>query len=655
MKYLVLDIETEAWAEEVPREKPPRFVAMGCRYGWPDGSTEAIDFWYKRNFARSVVNDAMSEGYIIVGHNLAFDLWVLGIKPRYDDPGYWDTMIAHFLQRLAYNDGGSNPSPYVKLEELTPGGISGKGDVQLSYKPGVPLTPEQEQYLRDDVGATHRLFLEQRKAGVPGGVAEISLQLRALCALNQLERNGLRLDKHELRKQQKVFQRTKKQAATELAEYGLYVPAGVGPRGGKKKAHKRPSYFQALLELCAEAHGNDIDRTPTGKAKTDKDTYSDYLHIPPVHAWDEFVGAEKALGFVDKWTQAGDTVHGRYTYLVRSGRTSSSNPNMQNIPSRGSRGDLKKVFIAPPGRVFWELDYGQLELCTFAYLTQGVMKDLINQDVDLHRFIASEIYNKAPEELTKLERQGGKAPNFGFLGGMGAKKYTTYARGYGVQCGLEEGQQIRNLWLSKYPETHDWLFDVDGEAVAPRAVRDVWAGKEWAEDKKVVRGGPTTFYHARAGDIAWPLGWERARAIGKQVPWYVVEALKKREGSPKVELWLTHREVIVAGGRKRAPVSYTEQRNTQFQGLAANLTKEALARVWADVPEAMIHAFVHDSLLISVVDDAKMLRTVERVAELMLWAARRWIPDVLVHVEAVGPGRSWYDAKNIKKEDIIIF
>jgi DNA polymerase I-like protein with 3'-5' exonuclease and polymerase domains len=597
--------------------------------------------------ARRLVTEAIAEGYVVVGHNLAFDLWVLGIKPKHTDAGYHDTMVVDFLQRLAFDDGGSNPSPYTTLEKLLGRELGGKGDTQLSYKPGVPLTEEQERYLRGDVEATHEVWERQVAAGFPGGVSESSLQVRAMCALNQLERNGLRTDAHQMAVQRKAFQRFRAKAAKALVADGYYQPARTGPRGGEYKAKLCTKPFEELIVVLAKKKAIVLAKTPTGRVKVDANVLLDFLEDPVVAAWKDYKDADRALGFLRSW-ETGGVVHGRYCYLVRSGRTSSSKPNMQNIPSRGARGDLKKCFIAPEGRVFYELDYGQLELCTFAYLTQGKMLELINADVDLHRFIASKFYKKAAELLTKVERQTGKAPNFGFLGGMGVKKFLTYARGMGVACTEEEGQELRNIFLTHYHEANPWLRD---KCEILREYRDVWAGREGAEERKVVRtseyiGDNKCHCLVPAGDLAWDEGWERAKDIGKRMPWYVVDGLKKQEGSPRLERWLTHRTVTVVGGRTRAPVSYTEERNTRFQGLAANLTKDALARVWQSMPHVMIHAFVHDSLLISVEDNADKEDVVASVAGVMLDAARDWIPGVLVHVEADGPGMSWYDAKN---------
>ena len=106
-------------------------------------------------------------------------------------------------------------------------------------------------------------------------------------------------------------------------------------------------------------------------------------------------------------------------------------------------------------------------------------------------------------------------------------------------------------------------------------------------------------------------------------------------------------------GRQRHPVSYTEYRNTQFQGLAANIQKDALARILLDAPkliDVQMHAQVHDSVIVSVQEGRGDL--VREVARRMLSAAAKWLPDVLVKVELCGPGRSWHEAK-LAGEDVL--
>ena len=95
----------------------------------------------------------------------------------------------------------------------------------------------------------------------------------------------------------------------------------------------------------------------------------------------------------------------------------------------------------------------------------------------------------------------------------------------------------------------------------------------------------------------------------------------------------------VRGGRQRHPVTYTQYRNTQFQGLAANIQKDALGRILLDEPkltEVRVHAQVHDSVVVSVPKGRRDL--VREVARRMLAAAVDWLPGVLVKVELCGPG-----------------
>ena len=120
----------------------------------------------------------------------------------------------------------------------------------------------------------------------------------------------------------------------------------------------------------------------------------------------------------------------------------------------------------------------------------------------------------------------------------------------------------------------------------------------------------------------------------------------------ELEKWLTHRRVVIPGGRVRCPVTYTEQRNSRFQGLAANLAKDALTAVVYSKLPVKVHAFIHDSVLISVeVGDVQTPRT---VADIMLAAAEHLIPGVRAGVEMCGPGESWWADKHAAEQSFYI-
>jgi len=109
--------------------------------------------------------------------------------------------------------------------------------------------------------------------------------------------------------------------------------------------------------------------------------------------------------------------------------------------------------------------------------------------------------------------------------------------------------------------------------------------------------------------------------------------------------------VTVKGGRTRAPVTYTEQKNTPFQGLAANLAKEALISLTFYPTDLWtVHAFIHDSVLLSIEENRP--DRAELAARTMLEAAAVWVPDVRTGVEICGPGRTWFEAKTGKQQTI---
>lgn len=147
-------------------------------------------------------------------------------------------------------------------------------------------------------------------------------------------------------------------------------------------------------------------------------------------------------------------IHASYNLTnVVSGRTSSSNPNLQQVPRTP---DVRALFNAPEGRCFFEADYSQLELRIAAhYANEPTMLRIYRECGDIHSETAKLM--TGGREPTKDERRKAKAVNFGFLYGMGAKKFVDYAYdSYGVKFTLPEAQKFRELFFAKYSRLLPW-------------------------------------------------------------------------------------------------------------------------------------------------------------------------------------------------------
>lgn len=633
--WIALDTETTRW-EDARFHTVPQFVAGGIV---TSASPDCVTLYRDREEMRQAVFLAIAADNVIVGHNLAFDLLVLDLVPC---EGWivYDTMIGDLLLRLAADDcADDSPGPPIprSLERLFGRELSGKGTTQLRFGDYLhaPLPAEFERYLREDVLATRYVYQQQLAHTLPGGDAEMLRQVRAALALTHVTMNGLAINRREVERQSAIFQAELARLQGMLKEHGLFRPEARGPRGGIKKAGFEVKKFRVYVEALAKARGVVLSETEGGKTAVGEAALAPLRDDPVIMLWLEAQDNIKMLGtFLSHWHV--DSVHPRYSLMMRTGRTSCSDPNLQQVPSRGVRGGVKTVFIPPPGRVFFELDYAQLELCCLAQLTKGRMLKLINEGRDLHRELGAVYFRKPVESVTKEERQLMKCANFGLPGGMGATKFRTFIMSNGLpDPGEKAARDLINAWLEAYPEMEDWLAE---DRSNDRRVSRVWSGRADGESEAFVTA-------------CWELAYHRLH--GQRMPHHIYTNILKGVGNGEVEAWLVGREVEVLGGRRRYPVSYTEQRNTRFQGLAADLAKEALTRIVLEQSGiCTVHAFVHDSVLISVPEG----QNANAVAQTMLDAERHWLPDCRAGVEIAGPGQSWWEARTgpkiMKNEEV---
>lgn len=332
--------------------------------------------------------------------------------------------------------------------------------------------------------------------------------------------------------------------------------------------------------------------------------------------------------YLDLYSQV-DEVFPRINILrPRSGRTSYSNPNVQNIPKR--KWGIRSLIVPRSGFYFARADYTAQELVTLAQamidlgIGRGPMYDSLAGGLDPHKYGASVTLGKDYEDITKEERQGQKVLAFGVPGGLGPKKLRDYAFAtFGVRWTVAEARRRRSNYLEKFWDVEQFLQSLK------RNQNDV--------------------LDELSGHNAWQ--WRQALECG----WNVVKALCEHM-DPDLRRLGEQAARCVPGrlrtGRVRSSARFTEIANSHFQGLAADVTKRATWLLWKEgVTPTLV---VHDEIIAEYpkgysIDEAKL-----QLERCMLDAFIDICPDLGPHalVEADAPLYKWGGATDRDGNDI---
>ena len=242
---------------------------------------------------------------------------------------------------------------------------------------------------------------------------------------------------------------------------GLYgtAPAPAPAKDGVTTA-ATSKWFQGFVAQAIEAGDLRVTaRTDSGNAQWNKAVLiaQQRQGSPAADALLRHRDATKTLEFLRSWLELrdpGNVIHATYNVgLVKTGRLSSSNPNVQQISSR-----LKPAFIPRPGHVLLDLDYSQVELRVAAFISRSQpMIEAFQRGDDLHRLLAAKIAGKAPEDVTSLERKRAKAGNFGLLYGMSPGGFQSYAAtAYDVSLTLAEAQAVHSAFFEMWDGMRQW-------------------------------------------------------------------------------------------------------------------------------------------------------------------------------------------------------
>ena len=418
-----------------------------------------------------------------VGQNLKYDMSVLAQYDIVLQGIEYDTMLeSYVLDSVATrHDMDSLSLKYLGHKAIAFEEIAGKGAKQLTFNQ--IAIDDAAPYAAEDADVTLRLHetLWPRLAdtGELEGVFR-GIEMPLVPVLSRVERNGCYVDVDMLRRHsQELAKRMSELEEKAYSEAGRKFNLGSPKQLGailyeeqqlpviKKTPKGAPSTAEAVLqELALDGHTLPqiiMDYRELSKLKS---TYTDRLP--------------------DMVRQRTGRVHTSYHQAVTAtGRLSSSDPNLQNIPIRSEEGRrIRQAFRAPEGRRIVAADYSQIELRIMAHLSgdKGLL-DAFGKGLDIHRATAAEVWGKTPEDVSDNERRNAKAINFGLIYGMSA---FGLARQLGIPRG--EAQQYIELYFDRYPGVKAYMDNTRKKAAEDGFVETLFGRRLYLPDIKSRNG-----------------------------------------------------------------------------------------------------------------------------------------------------------------------
>ena len=392
-----------------------------------------------------------NEEILKVGQNLKYDLEVLrnyGIELK---GKMWDTMIAHYLiQPELHHNMDYMAEIYlhyqtIHIDEL----IGPKGKNQRSMRDLSPI--DIYEYACEDADITlqlkNKLEPELKKHGAEKLFYEIEMPLMPVLA--DMEMNGVCLDTASLAETNKQFTQRMleiEQRIYELAgqQFNIASPKQVG------------EILFDKLKIVEKAK-----KTKTGQYVTSEEVLQQLKNKHEIVADIlEHRGLKKLIGtYIDALPKLINPrtghIHTSFNQTITAtGRLSSSDPNLQNIPIRGEDGkEIRKAFIPEPGCLFFSADYSQIELRVMAHLSQDKnMIEVFREGKDLHAATAANIYKKDISEVTRDERTKSKRANFGIIYGI-----TVFGLAERLDIPRDEAKMLIDGYFNTFPQVHDYM------------------------------------------------------------------------------------------------------------------------------------------------------------------------------------------------------
>lgn len=411
-----------------------------------------------------------------VGHHLKYDAHALANHGITLEGMRFDTMLESYVwnSTAIRHDMDSAARHYLGLETIRYEEVTGKGASQISFD---QVSVEQAAvYAAEDADITLRLHRTlwaklETQPQLLRLYEEIEQPL--VPALLRMEAHGVLVDAALL-----------KELSQEFAERMAEIEAQAHRAAGRPFNLSSPKQLHEILFELQKLPV--LRRTPTGQPSTAEDVLEELAadYELPRLILDYRSLAKLKSTYTDKLPEQISPRTGRihtsyHQAVAATGRLSSSDPNLQNIPVRSHAGRrIRQAFIAAPGHVLIAADYSQIELRIMAHLSgdDGLLKAFA-EDRDVHQATAAEVFGLAPEQVSAEQRRSAKAINFGLIYGMSA---FGLARQLGI--GRDQAQQYVDLYFARYPGVKAYMDRIRREARERGYVTTVFGRRLYLQD-----------------------------------------------------------------------------------------------------------------------------------------------------------------------------
>jgi DNA polymerase-1 len=470
-----------------------------------------------------------------IGHNLKYDAHVLanaGITLR---GMRFDSMLESYVWNsvATSHDMDADAQRYLGVRTITYEEVAGRGAKQIGFEQ-VPVEKAAE-YAAEDADVTLRLHqaLWQKLKSEPQ-LARLyeDLEQPLIPVLLAMEQSGVLVDREQLRLQSREFSR-------QLQELLVQAHREAGHEFNVESPRQLQQILFERLQLPVRR------RTPTGQPSTAEDVLEE---LAETYALPRIVLEYRALAklkstYTDKLPELvherTGRIHTNYGQAVAAtGRLSSADPNLQNIPIRRPEGRrIRQAFIAPPGSVLLAADYSQIELRIMAHLSgDETLRAAFADDRDVHQATAAEVFEVELSAVTHDQRRTAKVINFGLMYGMSP---FGLARNLGIERGA--AQQHVERYFKRYPGVRRFMDDTRVQARELGYVETVFGRRLYLPD--IRSGNAQLRQYAERSAINAPMQGTAADIIKRAM--ISVDAWCREERVPARLIMQVHDELVL--------------------------------------------------------------------------------------------------------------